>query len=246
MQRSATSFIAAILGAVAVSCLAQPSQAADYVNNLGTLTQPDFRLFSEDLGSALSYKPLTPATPLGLTGFDIGAEVTDTQISNSSVWHLVTGNGSSTSLVVPKIQVYKGLPLGFDVGAFYSKVPNSNIRLWGADMSYALLHGGITAPAVGLRASYTRLQGVDQLDFHTTGVDLSVSKGFLMFTPYAGVGQVWVNSTPSGIPGLQGESFSLTKYYVGADINFAVINMDIEADRTGSDNTYGIKLGWRF
>lgn len=232
-------FVAAVL------FLAPASRAANDINNLGAATQPDFRLLSEDLGSALSYKPLTPTTPLGLTGLDVGIEVTDTEIANTAAWRLATNGNGSNSLVIPKIHVFKGLPLGFDVGAFYSAVPDSNIRLWGAELRYALLQGGITMPAIGLRASYSKLQNVNQLDFHTTGLDLSISKGFAMITPYAGIGRVWVDSTPVGISSLQAERFSLNKYFIGADINFVVLNMVLEADRTGNDTTYGVKLGWR-
>ncbi len=245
LQHRLRSIFIVSLFTVTLLTLAPASHAANYINNLGAVTQPNFRLLSEDLGSALSYKPLTPASPLGLTGVDVGVEVTDTEISNTATWHLVTNNTSS-SLVLPKIHIYKGLPLGFDVGAFYSAVPDSNIRLWGAELRYALLQGGIATPTIGVRASYTKLQGVSQLGFHTTGLDLSISKGFALITPYAGIGRVWVNSTPADVSGLQAESFSLAKYFIGADINFAILNVAVEADKTGNDTSYGVKLGWRF
>ncbi len=245
MQRPLLRYVVAALLVPITLFLAPASRAATDINNLGALTQPDFHLLSEDLGSALSYKPLTPTTPLGLTGLDLGVEVTDTQITNVAAWRLATNNNGSSSLVLPKIHVYKGLPLGFDVGAFYSAVPHSNIKRWGGELRYALLQGGVTTPAIGVRASYTKLQGVNQLDFHTTGLDLSISKGFSLITPYAGVGKVWADSAPIGISGLQAEQFSLNKYFIGADINFAVLNMDFEADRTGNDTSYGVKFGWR-
>jgi len=59
-------------GLVVVSLLAVslPAVAGD-INNIPALSQPNFRLLSEDLGAALSYKPLTPTAPLGITGFDL-------------------------------------------------------------------------------------------------------------------------------------------------------------------------------
>ena len=101
-------------------------------------------------------------------------------------------------------------------------------------------------PAIGIRGSYTKLSGVDQLDFNTSGVDLSISKGFLIFTPYAGVGKVWVASTPVGISTLSKESFSLNKVFVGVNLNFGLVNIAVEGDRTGEASTYGAKLGFRF
>jgi len=147
---------------------------------------------------------------------------------------------------VPKLHAYVGLPLNFDVGAFYSEVPNTNIKLWGAELRYAILPGGPATPAVGLRADYTQLQGVNQLTFDTTGVDISISKGFGFVTPYAGIGEVWANSTPNGIPTLTKENLSMAKYFVGVNVNLAIVNIAVEGDKTGDATSYGVKLGLRF
>ncbi len=73
-----------------------------------------------------------------------------------------------------------------------------------------------------------------------------------MFTPYGGIGQVWTKSTPQGVPVLQEESFTQTKYYVGVNI-FLGVNFAFEVDSTGGivDSTggitsYGAKVGLRF
>src|SRR3569833_3411953 len=105
--------------------------AADDLDRLQNLAQSQFRALSEDLGAALSYKPVSPAEPLGLIGFDVGLEVTATDIQADQAWGQASSGGDVSTLVVPKLHVIKGLPLGFDVGAFYSAVPDSNINLWG-------------------------------------------------------------------------------------------------------------------
>src|SRR6266567_4492829 len=134
-----------------------PVVAGD-INNIKALSQPNFRLLSEDLGAALSYKPLTPTA------------------------------------------------------------------------------------AIGIRGSYTKLSGVDQLELNTRGVDLSISKGFLMFTPYGGIGKVWVDSTPVGTGAATGrtkESFSVNKVFVGLNMNFGLTNLALEADKTGDASSFG-------
>src|SRR5881296_2222317 len=183
-----------------------PVVAAD-INQIQTLTQDEFHRLSQDLGAALSYKPLTPTAPLGLTGFDVGIAVTATSIKNSDVLQKA-GAGDHSTLPVPSLRVHKGLPLDLDIGLMVGAVPGTNIRLYGGELRYALVSGGVAMPAIGIRGSYTKLTGVDQLDFDTKGVDLSISKGFLMLTPYAGVGKVWAASTPKNIPqpGLSKES----------------------------------------
>src|SRR5450759_2287821 len=163
-----------------LGCFAQPVLAANNINLANFAgVQSDFKAFSEDMGSALSYKPVTPPTPLGVTGFDLGLEVTSTKMRN-----LAQATGSSmTNLIVPKLHVYKGLPLNIDIGAFYSAVPSTNIKLYGGELRYAILEGGVALPAVGIRGALTKLSGVSQLDLSTKSLDVSISKGFAMFTP---------------------------------------------------------------
>ncbi len=224
--------------------LAGTAQAAD-INSLILINQSEFRLLSEDLGAALSYKAVIPAEPLGLTGFDISLEGSSTKLEHANILKRATSGDAGSTLVVPKLHVHKGLPLGIDVGAFYSAVPDSNIKLWGAELRYALLKGGAATPALALRGSYSTLQGVSQLDFNTKGVDLSISKGFTLLTPYAGLGKVWVNSTPVGIPGLVSEDFSYSKLFAGVNLNFGLVNIAVETDKTGDATSYSVKFGWR-
>lgn len=223
-----------------------PAHAADNIDSLGTLSQSDFRLLSEDLGATLSYKPLTPAASTGVLGFDLGVELTATKLANPEVLERAVSGNAPDTLYLPKVHLHKGLPFGFDVGVSYAQVPNTNIKMIGAEVRYALIQGGPVTPAVGLRASYSTLRGVDQMDLDTKGIDLSVSKGFAFVTPYAGVGLVRVTSTPHNISGLSETRFTDKKVFVGANINFVLMNLAIEADRTGDATTYGAKLGWRF
>lgn len=230
-----------ILGAAA-----QPAFAANNLNNLQALAQAEFRALSEDLGSALSYKPLTPAEPLGVTGFDMGIEVTSTKMTKSEqAWKTATGGSGVSNIYVPKLHIAKGLPLDIDVAAFYSAIPTTNIKLFGAELRYAVLPGGVATPAVAIRGSYTKLSGVDQLAFNTKGMDVSISKGFAMFTPYAGIGQVWVSST-ANTGNLAGESFTQGKVFAGLNMNLGVTNIVLEGDKTGGTASYGVKLGFRF
>ncbi|MEW6331129.1 MAG: hypothetical protein AB1560_06700 [Pseudomonadota bacterium] len=235
------------LASLAVFLLAMPfARAADDIDQINQLVQADFRRLSEDLGAALSYKAVIPATPLGLTGFDLGVEVTATQLENRDAWDRATSGTAPDTLYVPRLHAHKGLPLGFDIGAFYTSVPGSNIRLWGAELRYAIVEGGAVTPALGLRGTYSKLSGVDQLDLHTKGLELLVSKGFVIFTPYAGVGRVWTVSEPVGVTNVSKEEFSQGKYFVGGNINLGLVNLALEADKTGDAASYNAKLGFRF
>jgi hypothetical protein len=220
--------------------------AAKDIDQVNLLTQAEFRDLSSDLGAAVSYKAVIPAEALGITGFDIGAEVTATKIEHPSAWDHASSGSAPDTLYIPKVHAHKGLPAGFDIGASYASAPETNVNVWGAEVRYALVQGGVVNPAVGLRATYSKLNGVDQLELNTKGLELTVSKGFAFFTPYAGVGRVWTESTPVGVSGLQREKISDGKYYVGGNFNFLAGNLALEADRTGDATSYSVKLGFRF
>lgn len=215
-------------------------------DNLQTLSQQQFRLLSEDLGGALSYRPQTPTEPLGFPGFDLGIGVTSVKLKNTAIFQQASSETVDSTYLVPTLRASIGLPLGFDVGALYAEVPDTDIRYYGGEIRFAIVRGDAVTPAIGLRGSFTKVDGVDQLDLDTRGLDLSISKGFGFITPYAGLGKVWVESTPRGIPLLQREDFSLNKVFAGVGFNLVVLNINLEADKTGDVRAYSLKLGLRF
>lgn len=219
--------------------------AAD-INTIGALDQRDFRLLSQDLGAALSYKGLVPAETLGLTGFDVSFAVTATQLENDSILSRAANNADiSSTFPVPSLRVYKGLPFGLSIGGLLAQSSATDIRLIGGELRWAFLPGNVALPAVAIRGAMTKVTGIDQLDFDTQSIDLSISKGFLMLTPYAGIGRVRVNSTPQGIASLGPEKFSQTRTFIGLNVNLGV-NLAFEVDRTGDTTSYGVKVGIRF
>jgi hypothetical protein len=103
---------AVALAALSVLATAPSARAADFTD-VGDLAQGEFRDLARDLGAAFSYKGVTPATPLGTLGFDIGIEVTQTQLEHSRLFALA-GSDDHSSLLVPKVHIHKGLPASFD------------------------------------------------------------------------------------------------------------------------------------
>lgn len=226
--------------------LSQPALAGD-LSGLGSLSQSEFRTLSEDFGAAFSYKPIAPTETQGLTGFDLGVELTGTDMSRSAGALAKAGASDSNmnTLFIPRLHLHKGLPLGFDVGAFVASVPSVNANLYGAELRYALLKGGVATPAIGVRGAFTQLSGASQLAFNTRSLDVSISKGFGMITPYVGAGQVWVNSSPNA-GSLAGESFNQGKVFAGVSTNLGLFNLTFEGDKTGSTTSWGVKLGLRW
>jgi hypothetical protein len=237
--------LAVVLG-VAMGVAAGSAQAAVDITLTSLLgDQPNFKKLSEDLGSATSYKALSPSEPLGITGFDVGIEATDTSLQYAAVFNTACGC-SDDNLLIPKLHLHKGLPMGFDVGLMYASSSNVNLTLTGFELRYANIEGGISTPAVATRISWSRLDGVDELSLDSKGIDVSVSKGIAMFTPYVGIGQNWVTSDPAASTGLVKEEFTQTKYFAGVNINTGFLNFDLELDETGGAQTIGAKVGFRF
>jgi len=216
------------------------------LDSLQNLNQGEFRQLTQDLGASMSYKPLEPADPLGIAGFDLGASVTATTLANTAAVQKAVSNSSVYStLPVPTLRIVKGLPFDLDAGLMYARVPSSGINLYGAELKWAVLPGGIALPAVALRATFTRIDGVNQLGFETASADVSISKGFVFLTPYAGVGQVRSRSSTDGLA-LQQENLGQNKIFGGVDFNLGPGNLVIEADSTGGIHSYSLKAGFRF
>lgn len=225
-------------------CSSSLAFASADLDNLQATSQAQFRGIAEDLGSALSYKSLSPAEALGVTGFDIGIEVTATKLKSTQAWNQATGD-SIDYLPVPKLHIHKGLPFNIDVGAFLAMIPSTDMKLFGGELRYTFVSGNTAVPAVAVRGTYTRLAGIDQLDFDSKSVEVTVSKGFVMFTPYAGMGKVWSVSTPH-VGSLTEESISQNRIFAGLNINMGITNIALEADKTGDAPTFGAKVGLRF
>ena len=231
--------IVALLASLTVPAWAQN------LDNLGALTQGQFRQVSEDLAGALSYRPQSPTEPLGLFGFDIGVGATGAKLKNAGTMALASSNGAPSTMVIPTVQARLGLPFRFDIGAAYSQVPDSNITTYGGELAFAFIEGSTTMPAIGIRGSMTTVSGISQLDLDTRALDVSISKGIAFMTPYGGLGRVWATSTPKGVA-LSKEEVALNKYYVGVGFKILLLNLNLEADKTGEVLAYSAKLGLRF
>lgn len=220
-----------------------PVLASDNLDQLQKLSQTEFVSLAKDFTAAASYKAVAPGAPLGITGFDLGVEVSVTQLVDDSVWKKAGADVSS--IILPKVHVHKGLPFDIDIGASLAAAPNSDIKLIGFEARYAILAGSVTTPSLSVRAATTRLSGVNQLDLNTQSVELTASKGFLLFTPYGGVGRVWGSLTPH-VLNLNKVSTSANKIFAGVNANFGLINLLAEVDRTGDSETVSVKLGFRW
>lgn len=213
----------------------------------GTSCQDEFDSIAKDLVATIDYKALGPAEASGVTGIGVGVALSYVPVDNEADWRAVTGEDIS-ALGMAGVQITKGLPLDIDVGAFYSTVPDTNIDLYGAEVRYAFMPGSTVAPALALRASYVAVTGIESFDLSSTAVDLSLSKGFTLVTPYIGVGYVMGEADPDDattlVTNIDKSEVEETKVYLGMRLSLGLLEMTPEVGQVGDNLTYNLRLGF--
>lgn len=220
-----------------------PLQAKVSDISLTMTAQSEFDSFVDNAGMIVAYNPIAPAEPYGITGFDVGVAFSMYDL-DSAAWSNAMPNAPST-LPVPKLMVRKGLPMGVDVAGSYTSVPGSNISLVGGEVRYALLDGSMATPAVSVSGNVGRLTGVSDVDITSYGLDVAVSKGLAMLTPYAGVGEVWINGSENAGLGFADHKTSQMRSYVGAKFSMGVVNLVGQAD-FGDTSSYSLRFNIGF
>jgi len=205
--------------------------------------QEEFESISQDLVAAIDYKAIGPAEATGITGLGVGVTTTYVPVDSSSDWQTVTGSDFS-GLGLVGLQVTKGLPLGLDIGAFYSAVPDTDAKVYGGELRYAILEGSAVSPALAVRGSYVTVTGIDSFDLSSQAVDVSLSKGFAVITPYVGAGYVWGVSDPDPSTGLEQVDVEETKAFLGARISLGLIEFTPEVGQLGDRLNYSLRVGF--
>lgn len=243
---------ALLLGSLAL--LASPAYAATTefgvdCNTVADDCQAAFDGAVEDISSALNYKQLGPAEATGITGIGIGVIANYTETENKEAWQTLTGTDVDAIGMIG-IVATKGLPLGIDVGAFYTAVPDTDAKVYGAELRYAILEGGVAEPALALRGAYTRTGGIDDFDYEAWNADVSLSKGFAFLTPYIGAGYIWATATPSGataeLTGLSEVKTDKERFFAGLRLSLAFLEVTPEYERSGDNNAYNLRVGLSF
>lgn len=210
------------------------------------ISQDTFDSLIDELETVVAYNPIAPSEPLGVTGFDLGVSISSYKIDDS-VWDQVVRDRSAPSrLPLARVMARKGLPFGLDVGASYSRAFDSNVAAFGGELRKALLDGSAVTPAVSLSGHYSTMLGVDAFDLSTYGVDLGVSKGFAILTPYAGIGEVWYESQDKTNLNLQDHNGSHLRSYLGMRLGILPF-MSVTAQADFSEiNSYSLRLDLGF
>lgn len=231
--------------AFALAFIASAASAVDF-GFTPSPQQADFKSVSQDVIAVISYKALGPAEASGVTGFSVGPYGSYSATQDKTAWQRLTGE-KVDGVGVIGITARKGLPFGVDLGAMYSQIPGTHAKLFGGEVRWAPLPGGVATPAVAFRASYVKLTGENDLKGDSKTVDVSVSKGFLFFTPYAGLGYVWGNVKPSSrFTTLDQVNVDKARVFVGGRLSLGFLEITPEYEKLGKNDVFNLRVSLGF
>lgn len=214
-----------------LACAALPARAADVRPDA---PEADFREFNRRFALAAYHYPRHGAVPLGLIGFDIYADAAvdqnfgDEAFARSVLEDDLTGD----MLGIVRVGGRKGLPGGFDIGLAYGRALETGIELVSADLQWAILEGGVLAPALSLRLTGTRSMGSDVYDLDQYGAEILFSKGFTVLTPYVGAGVVHSKgSLESSLGRTFEDSDTRGVVYGGITLNLLLPKITVEIEK---------------
>lgn len=229
---------------------ALPLAAQSEIDFDPAITQVQFSEFSRLLAQGIYATPVDAARARGLLGFDIGVAATAIPVdTGAAYWQNSVGDDFTISdhVAVPRVIVSKGLSVA-TLSAMYSKVPDTDIAMLGAALDVPIIDGGIVKPTLALRGSYATLQGVDQLDLNTYGVELFLSKGFGPLTPYVAAGRARSDSTgritlPDASTITLTDEADSNRFTVGVKLSLLLPKIIIEATQ-GEERSYAAKVSF--
>jgi len=222
--------------------------AADDFNLQAGLTQDQFKDLVKEIGLAVTPTPNSPAEPLKTIGFDVALETTVIDIKDGddhwkNAWD---NNDPDGAILAYRVHAQKGFPFGLDLGASITKGANIDFTAITGEAKYAILKGTAVTPALSVKASYTKVFGLEDIDLQTLSAGAYISKGILMFTPYGGVETVFTIASDDSDNDLDNENVAAYRALAGLQFSpfpLLVINGEVAV---GTVAQYSIKAGLRF
>jgi hypothetical protein len=148
-----------------------------------------------------TYSPVEHAGSHGTAGFGLGIGLAGYDApSNPDVmkehWRgssqtISENKTSSSRIIIPRVQVHKGIPASFDIGGGLGQDPLTKATLASVYLQRTL-YEAFQMPAIAVRASYSKLMGLSSTEASNGAIDGVASYGFLrFFTIYGsyGIGQ---------------------------------------------------------
>lgn len=215
------------------------------------ITEDEFAKFSRIVAQGMYATPVEPATSRGVLSFDIGVAATAVPVdTNASYWrHAVRDDFTVSNYVaVPRLVASKGFSFATISGS-YAKVQDSDISIIGGAIDVPLIRGNIALPSLTVRGAYSQLNGVDNFDAKSMGVEVFIAKGFGPLTPYAAVGRMRADTSARRPPDplalqlpLEHQS-DFNRYTAGVRISLMVPKIAVEVTQA-EERSYAAKISF--
>ncbi|HUP59557.1 MAG TPA: hypothetical protein VNA69_03960 [Thermoanaerobaculia bacterium] len=232
--------------------VALPLAAQSDIDFDPTITEEQFATFSRLAAQSIYATPVEPARARGIFSFDVGVALTAVPVDTSAeYWRRSVPDDFTISdyVVVPRLIASKGLSVA-TISAMYSKVPDTDIEMWGAAVDVPIIKGSIVRPTLAVRGAYSILQGVDEFDLTTYGVEVFLSKGFGPLTPYAAVGRMQSDAegriapeTSSNPAVIFTDDSGINRYTIGVRLTLLFPKITVEATQA-EERSYAAKVSF--
>jgi hypothetical protein len=237
-----------LLGALSSS----PSRASDDISFTRPPSSGELDDLTRELGVAAFGAKLAAAESLGPARFEIQLGATGTEISkDEDFWRVASGGDTpSGTLAAGRGSLRVGLPWHIDLGAFVQRLSAGSAQSQGAEVKWEFVHGDTAMPAIAARVTYARLRHVDSLSAKTVAADVSISKGIGPFTPYGGVGRMWLDSKASDIESDPDahvtSSPGVNQAFLGARLSLGWFRIHLEGQWAAGLASYAATAGFKF
>lgn len=156
------------------------------------LSAESWHRFASELGLVSYIRPMASARPLGAKKFEFGILQGSTKIDPASdAWNDTFSHPDSThylfegdALQIPGLMMRVGVSDRIDVGASFTKNPNSNYGIAGGQVQYSLVDDQKRNVAAAARLSAGMLFGPDDVSASVYGLELAASREYGFVSPY--------------------------------------------------------------
>jgi hypothetical protein len=231
------------------------------------LGQRRFGKLARELGMAMAPKLMAPAETLGLNGFQVGFELSTTNISEEQdFWQLgVEDESPPGTLQTTQFHVRKGLPYSFELGGAATYLAGSELWAFGGEVKWSPNEAVEAFPVdVAVRGALNRVVGSAELEMTVVSLDFILSRNFGVagvtnVAPYMAYEPVFISArskvldaTPANGQDTDGsfvfaeEDPVLHRFVLGSRFVFSVISLTPEVVLTKGLQTYNVNLGLDF
>ena len=217
-----------------------------------SLTQSQFHKFTREAAQVFTFKLMSPAEPLGAKKFQVGIDYSSTRIDdadpawNNTFSHPDEDHYLGDQITMPKLFARMGVSDRVDVGFYFTQNPNANYGFMGGEIKYAFFNESEKPLAMAVRTTYATLLGVEDLNFHQLGLDLSASKRIGRLAPYVGIGaNLGRASETTSKVNLHNETVLTPRGIIGTQLSLSFFTLTAEMD-VAAVSTFSLRMGFNF